>query len=193
MAVVQDAFTPTFHRVPFLKPPDMQRMFTPIPRSIVTYVVRGGALSAKPINDQQTAQYVVTHPVEFAYRLIESYVSITQDVAQDWEDGGLVIVNGSRGTPLGTQVWYAMTGSPALSFSPVTERQFWHLRDRPTGVIQSLAKDVSPVVDFRIVNRTTPAAAAGFYNATSTWFEYDIEQVQMFPPLVPSLTYSLNN
>lgn len=195
MAVVLDGFTASFHRVPFVKPPDTVRMFTAMPRAIVSFIVRGAPLSVKPINDQQTLQVLTNLPVQFAYRLIDMNMSITQDVAFDWEDGGgLIIVNGMRGTPLGTQTNHTLVGVNVLSFGPVTERKLWSMPDKMSGIVQSIAQGAAAITDWRVVNRNTAAGGAGFVNFFATWYEYDLEQVQMFPPLVPAaLTYSMNS
>ncbi len=192
MAVVLQAFATTQTRVPFIKPPDMQRMQTAIPRAILTFTVVEAAVAVKPVNDQYTGQVIITLPTTFAYRMIESLWAIQQDESPNYQPDGICQINNAmRGQALGQSNVHPMGSVPTLTFATIGGERVWQLNRVPTYIIQSLRQNVAPGVDFRVVNVTAAAAAAGTTNFMCSFYEYDIEQVQMYPPLVPTLTYSL--
>lgn len=193
MAVVLVGLTPTFTRVPFIKPGDMQRMQTAIPRAIITLVVNAGVVDAKPINDQLTLQVSTVLPRQFAYRLIESEISVHGGGTGTYNDGGeWQVNNGLRGQPLGVTTRTSMFSLfDGLSFAPIVAQKFWKIERNPSYIIQSIAAGVSPVVDWRVMNNGAAATVAATCNFLATFYEYDIEQVQMFPPLIPTLVYSV--
>lgn len=193
MAIVIDGFTGVFKRVPFVKPPDLQRMFTALPRSIVHFNVINQTLSAKPLNDQQQVQVILNLPFEFAYRMVDAIMSLRQDVANNFNDSGqLEITNSLRGQPLGQVNRHVLRGTDTTTFTPFVA-DVLVVPDRvPTYIMQSVSPGISPGLDFRMINLQAAASAAGFINFFASFYEYDIEQVQMFPPLVPgALTYAL--
>jgi len=195
MAIVATQFTPSITRVPFLKPPDMQRMQTSMPRALVTFTLVGGTLDAKPINDQQTLNIGVNLPREFAYRMIDTETTIRQDVAFAWQFGGeMQITNAWRGEPLGLTTHHAcIATAESFSINPIVQQTHWIVSRPTTSILQSISPGVAAGITFRFVNNTAPAGVAGVVLFFCRFFEYDIEQVQMFPPLVPAaLTYSLS-
>jgi len=192
MAVVATQFTPAPTRVPFLKPPDMQRMQTSMPRAILSFTLVGGTLDAKPINDDQTLSVATNLPREFAYRMIDMELTVVQDVAFAWQFGGeMQITNAWRGEPLGLTTRHSMTATESNSFGFV-QQTHWVVQRQPTSILQSISPGVAAGITFRVTNATDPAGAAGTVLFFCRFFEYDIEQVQMFPPLVPAaLTYTI--
>jgi len=195
MAIVLAGLTSTFTRVPFVKPPDLQRMYTSLPRARVDATITNGTVPAKPLNDQINLQVAVDLPTTFAYRLISMVAAIRIDEGQDWDSvGQLQITNGMRGQALGQVNRHPILSERTLSFSVITPEQLYFMspdKGLPTYIIQSLRTNVAPVVDFRFSNQNTEDSAAGVINFFASFFEYDIEQVQMYPPLVPTLTYAL--
>ena len=102
MAVVQDVFVSALTRTVFTKPADVIRQFSPWPRAIANFGVENGAVSVKPINDQQEMQIRVDLDPKFAYRLFDWNVNLIQDVAFDWEANGFVeVVDGIKNMPAG--------------------------------------------------------------------------------------------
>ncbi len=194
MAIVSDDYTATFRRVPFTKPPDMDRMLTPLPRAMVMFVVNGSAVSIKPINDQQVLDVQCNLPLEFAYRMIDADLTVKQDVAFAYQAGGeLQVANALRGNPLGITTRHAMIATAeSFSDSPITQQVHYRVSALPTFIMQSIRSGIAPFFDFIVVNNTAPAGVAGTIRFLCRCYEYDIEQVQMFPSLVPgSLTYDL--
>lgn len=187
MAVVLTAFSSVFSRVPFIKPPDMQRMITPMPRSIVTFGIDEAVLEEKPINDQQTVQVAVSLPVAFAYRMINSELSIVQQGgAGTYKTGELQITGGMRGKDVSFTTKHVMPKFDTSTFAPIAGAAMWNMAVVPSYIIQSVVgPGFAPIVDYRIVNTAAPAAVAGTLSFLATFYEYDIEQVQMFPALVP--------
>jgi hypothetical protein len=195
MAVVVTTLFATMTRVPFIKPPDMQRMITAMPRSIMTAVVDDGVLDAKPINDQQTLSVGMVLPFQFAYRQVTGYLRIINQGIANWQDGAEVqITNGMRGQPLGVTQHQLLHKTDILQFSPIAAAGVWEYTRIPSTIIQSIAAGVSPVMDIRTVNNAAAASVAATVQLVFTFYEYDIEQVQMFPSLVPhALTYDLSS
>ncbi len=192
MAVVLQAMANVMTRVPYVKPPDIQRVPTPIPRAILRFHHQSVTVVAKPLNDQYTGQTTVVLPTTFAYRMIDSNWQIRQDESVNYEPVGVCFVtNAMRGNALGATIGHAMPSHPTLTFATIVGERIFNIERVPTYIMQSLQTNVGVGVDFRVVNVTAAAAATGFSNFYVQFYEYDIEQVQMFPPLVPQLTYAI--
>ncbi len=192
MAVVLQAFAAVQTRVPFIKPPDMPRMATAIPRSILRFSFSSLTVDIKPVNDQYTGQVAIVLPTTFAYRMIDMNWAIRQDESPNYEPVGVVQVsNAMRNEALGLVISHAMPSHPTLTFASIGGERIWNVERIPTYIMQSIGSNSSVGVDFRVVNVTAAAAAAGFSSFYCQFYEYDIEQVQMYPPLVPTLTYAI--
>jgi len=180
--------------MPFMKPPDMQRMLTAMPRAILHFVLHNSSIPAKPINDQQNLQLVINLPANFAYRMIDCEITIIQDVAFAWQFGAeLQVSSALRGLPTNQILRHSLTATESFSFSPITQQVHYVIQRIPTYIMQGPGGlGFAPLVDFRMVNNTAPAGAAGTVSCLMRFYEFDIEQVQMFPPLVPgALTYQV--
>ena len=192
MAVVLTGFTAAFTRVPFVKPPDLQRMYTSLPRARVDFVVQDGVIPLKPVNDQQNVQVGVDLPTTFAYRMISSMIAVRQDQAFAWDAfGQLIITNAMRGQPLGQDNRHLIASENTREFTTsLSERLYFTNNDTamPTYILQSLRTNVAPVVDFRLTNTDAVAAGAGVLNFFASFFEYDIEQTEAFPVHYAALT-----
>ncbi len=191
MAVVQTTVVPTFSRTPFVKPPDLQREFTAMPRSIVNFAALNGVLDAKPVNDQQELTIPILLPREFAYRWVGLNVNIIQDVAHDWTNTSYVeIVNGVRSlVPGAVQRWSC--GHIEVDRIPtLTELSIARFAlPQPTDVIQ--ARDgAAPTITYKASNTNAAVGAAGTVDCLFTFLEFDIEQAQRFLLHWPTLTYS---
>jgi len=195
MAVVVTAVGTTFTRIPFIKPPDMVRMYSAMPRAVVACVANAAVVDAKPLNDQQTLQVAVDLPFQFAYRMISSEIRFVNQGANNWEDNAeLHITNGLRGQPLGVLTIHKMVKAATLTFSPIAAALMYTFPVIPSMIIQSVSRGAAPVVDYRMVNNAAAASVAGVLHFLATFYEYDIEQVQMFPAMVPgTLTYDLSS
>ncbi len=192
MAIVLTGFTAQFKRVPYLKPPDMQRMYTAMPRALVAFTLTA-TIPAKPVNDQQNVQVGVNLPTTFAYRMIVGNCSIKQDVAGDWDTNGVLrVTNAMRGQePTGQTNEHVCNSQLTNSFAVITPVRLYRTLEVPTYIMQSIAVNAAPVVDFRYSNNDVAVGAAGTILFFAQFYEYDIEQVQAFPPLVPVLTYAI--
>lgn len=192
MAVVLVGLTSAFERVPFIKPPDMGRMLTAIPRALVAFTLQAAVVAAKPVNDQINVQVAVNLPTSFAYRMISSVCSIKADTADDYEaNANFRVTNAMRGQAAGQTNDHGMSSLLTQAFAPIVPERLYHVEPIPTYIMQSIAPLGAPVLDFRFSNVAAAAMAAGTLSFFAQFYEYDIEQVQMFPPLTPILTYSL--
>ncbi len=194
MALVNDSFVPTITRTVFLKPRDMVRELTPIPRALLNFSVSGGTVTLKALNDTYRADVSLVLPFQFAYRLMELTQTINQDTANDYASiPYLAVLNGIRRIPQGTTVrfpWNLVDTFQATD--PPVEQNMVRPIDghvRPTGILQSIVSRVSPTITFHTFNQTAAAAAAGTIDFFCSFLEYDLEQVERFPVHYPVLTY----
>ncbi len=132
----------------------------------------------------------------FAYRMVACEITIVQDVAFAWQFGAELQVSGAlRGVRI-NQVFHHSLVAVAESFttSPIVQQVHYALSRLPTYVMQGRGAGFAPVINFRMVNNTAPAGLAGTVSTLVRFYEYDIEQVEMFPPLVPgALVYGLDS
>lgn len=198
MAVVTVGIQTLQTRITFIKPPDMVRQFTAIPRAILTFSANAAAVAAKPVNDQLELQVNMSLPTQFAYRLISLHANIIQTQAQDYTNPAyLVVQNGIRTLPAGQSIRHIVEVSVAIRIpTPLTTLIARMEATRPTYIIQSNLKStggpVQPIVGFHATNQVATASLAGTIDFLCQFYEYDIEQVQMYPPLVPALTYAVS-
>jgi len=191
VAIVLTSFTPTLTRQPFVKPPDTQRQFTAMPRALLFFVLNAGVVPLKPLNDQQKVQFIMTLPTTFAYRMVYAAANIQSNKSDEWGTSGeLQVTNAIRGQPLGVTTRHTVTSDDGTTFSTITGNRNYFMRQIPTFIMQSLRANVGAGADFRIGNDSASASTAGVANFLAYFFEYDIEQVQGFPPLIPQLTYA---
>jgi len=186
-------------RTTFLTPPDVVRQTTAIPRAILNHSINADVLPAKPINDQLEIQIIMSLPTQFAYRMIGMTASADPTNAQDYGGSGYVeIQNALRPLPVGQAMRHAVQLTHVVKF--VTPRTMWIARmdgdsKIPTYVLQSVVRStggaVQPTVAFKFTNQQAAAALAGSFDFLCQFYEYDIEQVQLYPPLVPTLTYAI--
>ncbi len=195
MAVVNTTVVTTFSRTPFIKPPDLQRGFTSMPRALVNLSALNAVIDAKPINDQHDLLVSLVLPREFAYRMVDLSATLFQDRADDWLGFGYIeVTNGLRSLPAGSTQRHTVAIDQGLRKVPaVGTLSMWQLgREdprRPTYVIQAI-NGIAPTMTMKFKNQTATAAAAGTMDFLMTFLEYDIEQAQLFPVHWPMMTYS---
>ncbi len=196
MALVNDSFVPTITRTVFLKPRDMVRELTPIPRALLNFSVAAAAVTLKAMNDTYRADVSIVLPFQFAYRLMELTQTINQDIANDYASVPfLAVLNGIRRIPQGTTVrfpWNLVDTFQVGAADPPVEANMIRPMDgsvRPTGILQSIVPRVSPTINFHTFNINTAAAAAGTLDFFASFLEYDLEQVERYPVHYPILTY----
>ncbi len=194
MAIVADSLLSTFSRTGFVKPPDSVRQTTAMPRAMVNYNILNGTISAKPATDQQELTVSLVFQTEFAYRFLELYAHLNQDVANDWSPRAyLEVTNAIRNieggatqrhpfvledviVPGGSEAWIARVAAEA---------------NTPRYIFQTKpGTQVAPIVVFRANNQNTAAGAVGSVNFYCSFLEYDIEQVERFPLHWPLSTWA---
>jgi len=195
VAVVLDSLTATLRRTVFIKPPDMQRQLTAIPRAIVTFAILNGVISIKPVNDQQELIIGISLDGNFAYRWIDLMWSLDQDVAFDWSTRGYVeLTNALRNLELGMTMRHVVVMDDVIIVPGAGERIMARTGVDPIPgmryIIQtpSAFPTASPVITFKATNTTAAAGIAGTTNFYASFYEYDIEQVEMFPIHYAQLT-----
>ncbi len=185
MAVVLDSLTAEFKRTVFIKPPDLVRQITAIPRSIVTFNILNGVISAKPLND--TAELIIGLSLEpnFAYRWIDLMWSLDQDAAFDWNNRGYIeITNGIRNLEAGMTQRHVVVMDDVTVVPGPSERIIARTGVDPVVryIIQTTQISGSaPIITFKASNETAAAALAGTTNFYCSFYEYDIEQVETYP------------
>ncbi len=192
MAVVLDTIATVETRTVYTKPPDYARQYTAIPRAIVNFSLAPTAISLKPVNDQQELQLTLALNREFAYRLLDFNVWVTQDVAADWENFGYMeIVNGVRNLPVGTVMRHSVVLAKTRRIDALIE--MWNAGfdhgTKPGYLIQAVNTAATTVVRFEAANIAAAAGAAGSVGAMITFMEYEIEQAEYVAMHHPSLAY----
>lgn len=173
----------------------MQRQLTAIPRAIVTFNILNGVISAKPVND--TAELIIGIGLDgnFAYRWIELVWSLTQDVAFNWNSRAYVeLTNAIRNLEISATQHHVVVLDDVTVVPGPSERiiargqQF--VTNIPRYIIQTPAINAAatPVVTFKASNENVAVGAAGTTNFLASFYEYDIEQVQMYPIHYAALT-----
>ncbi len=197
MAVVLDSLSATLRRTVFVKPPDLVRELTAMPRAIVTFNILNGVISAKPLNDTQELIIGMTLDGNFAYRMVDINWSLIQDVANDWLNRGyLELTNAIRNLELSATQRHVMVFDDLTRIPTPTEmialRGNETVSDIPRYVIQtpSVNPTATPVITFKATNNTAAAGAAGTTNFYASFLEFDIEQAERFPIHWPSMTLS---
>ncbi len=193
MAVVLDSISATLTRTAFVKPPDLQRELSSMPRAIVNFNVLDGTISIKPVNDTQELIIGMSLDATFAYRMVDFSCSLIQDVANDWNSlAYLEITNAIRNLETGaTQRHHIAISDGTRIPTPV---EMWVARfasgepGPPRYVIQA-ATGSAPVITFKATNNTAAAGVAGTVNFFMSFFEFDIEQAERYPMHWPFLTY----
>ncbi len=196
MAVVLTSLTAEFNRTVFVKPPDMQRLFTAIPRSIVTFHILNGVVDAKPVNDQQELIIGLSLDSAFAYRWIDLAFHLSQDVAHDWNARGyLEITNGIRNLEVGMTQNHVIVMDDIVVVPGASERLTARTGVDPVVryIIQvppNSPLGAAPIITMKASNETAAVGAAGTCNFYASFYEYDIEQVEMYPVHIASLVLS---
>ncbi len=191
VAVVSTQLVAAFTRTPYIKPPDLTREWTAMPRSLVNFDILNGVLAAKPVNDQQELIISFALPTEFAYRMLSLVVSLIQDVAHDWRNRSyLEVTNGIRGLQIGATSRYAMSNESLDRIPTISEMFLARFQRAPPGDVFQARDGVAPVITFKASNQTAAVGAAGTVNCLATFLEYDIEQAQRFPIHWPALIYN---
>lgn len=199
MAVVLDSLTATLRRTVFIKPPDMVRQYTSIPRALVTFNILNGVISAKPVNDSQELIIGMVLDGNFAYRMLDLNWSLIQDVANNWLSRGyLELTNAIRNLEIGATQRHVITFDD-LTRIPVPVEMIAArapsantVSDIPRYVIQTPAVDATatPVITFKATNQNVAVGAAGTTNFFASFMEFDIEQVEAFPLHWPQMTFA---
>ncbi len=157
---------------------------TAIPRGLKSFVVRRADLAAKPLNDTILLQVLMTLPAGFGYILNELHLNIEVARQQDWNPFVSWRVSRSSRATENMDYFYAIpwesSGRNGVSTfvrstvitagnllrTPIIPGQ------NPNGVTMTLAAQ----------NLNTTDAAAGTVNAVVSFWEFDLEQIQYYPP-----------
>jgi len=194
MAVVLMSLTADATRQVFIKPADVQREFTSMPRALVQFSLNEAVIDLKPSTDQEELIVSMVLDAEFAYRLVDLNASLTQDTANDWTPGAyLELTNVHRAVGAGLSDRHGLTMVDTVRVPQGGE--MWILRPLdlhglPRFIIQSANRAAGPVITLKATNQNTAAAAAGTFSMYAMFLEYDLEQVERFAVHWPMSVYS---
>lgn len=172
--------------LPFERMPDPDALWTAVPRGLRGFVVDGGVLDAKPVNDQQLLTLSATLPANFAYVLAEIHLTIFQNRAGDWKDlyvfnlqnwyQGLLSLSSSWTMPMADGLSGTL-GQPAVeknttphSMDSLPGAPMWAPRGT-TGILISIQAE----------NQNATVTTAGTVGAFISFWEFDLEQIRKFP------------
>ncbi len=173
----------------------MARQYTAIPRAIVTFHILNGVISAKPLNDTAELIVSIVLPQNFAYRWVDLAFHLSQDVAFDWNARAYVeLTNAIRNLEIGMTMNHVVVLDDVTVVPGPTERLMARTGVDPVVryIIQTPAANpqASPVITMKASNETAAAGAAGVFNFYASFYEFDIEQVEMYPVHFSTLTLS---
>jgi len=134
----------------------------------------------------------VTLDPEFAYRIVDFNMHITQDVANSWNPRGYMeVFNGIRNLPAGSVERHPFILEFALRINAPVEMWMarWLAAGDPNYIIQAAPVGSLAQISFETTNQSAPAAAAGTFGCMITFFEFDIEQAEFFAVHTPQLVY----
>ncbi len=185
MAVTDEIINATVTRQPLEKPPQIETMWSAVPRAVIHFIVDEDVLAAKAINDDEHLRISGALPAGFAYQFIQIACTLTQDVAKSWNN-----------TPILRCVNWVPHGPGTLHF-PVRFHDADEFADAsavsPIQVLQML--DPGPHVfgrqlifnpgftasfSFLAENETDPAGLAGTVSFLASFWEYDLTQATRF-------------
>ncbi len=192
MAVVTDVLVSTLTRTVMVKPPDAVRQFTPYPRAIINAHVFNGAVSVKPVNDQQDLQIGVVLDPKFAYRLMDVNIHLIQDVAFDWNNLAFIeIVDGLRNLADGAVERNVVELEDVLDSSATGEMWITGQVRVPRFIIQAVGNNTI-FFNFFATNQNADVGGAGSLNSLFRFFEYDLEQAEYFALHYATLVHGTN-
>lgn len=185
MALVSDQIALERAYTPYQRVSDRAAVRTAIPRGLVSFVVRGAATQAKPINDDYLISFAATLPTGFGFVLNEIHFNGQFDTANDFNGLGLfrlsqpsaalrdfdyrmglqLSATSQNGSTIGVVCTRNLDGT--LSRTPIV----------PPQAGSSFALSFSNLAD--------PAMAVGVADVVISFFEYDLEQITWFPANVP--------
>ncbi len=175
-----------------VKPPDTVRQFTPYPRAIINAHVFNGAVSVKPVNDEQEMVIGVVLDPKFAYRLMDVSINLIQDVAFDWNSLAFIeIVDGIRNLDTGAVQRHVVELEDVLDSTATGEMWITGRVRIPRYVIQSVGGRTI-FFNFFATNQNAAVGGAGSLNSLFRFFEYEIEQAEYFALHYATLVYGTN-
>lgn len=175
-----------------MKPPDLVRNETAMPRALINFTLQEATVDAKPSTDQQELDVTMALDSKFAYRLVDFNASLLQDVANDWLNRAYFEVSDAvRDLPAGSTQRHTVNLEDTRRNTSALE--MWIARmgrgdSFPAYVIQSVG-GLPIACHFFATNQTSAAGLAGTLDFFASFFEYEIEQVQRWPVHSPLLTY----
>ena len=195
MAIVDTIPTLAQSRQPFEKPPQIETMWSPIPRGFLHFALDGAVLDAKPVNDDQHLRISGVLPQGFAYQFVQIGMTIEQDVSASWASRCIMrMVNWTPDAVAGNHLIFSLEDASefgdAAAVSPVTVLR--GLDTRHSLSHQIMFQPGRGIMSFSLlaVNETDPAGAAGTVDFLASFLEYDLNQAVRFGLQTPMPTLS---
>ncbi len=180
-ALVSDAHAAEEAYTPYQRPPDFVALRTAIPRGLLSFVVRGAELAAKPLNDTLLVSITWTLPANFGYVFNELNVNFQADRAPDFDTIAMLRFHQTSAATKDFDWRYG------IDMNLVSENGT-SARRRQTDVHagQITRTPIAPpsggsTGGFSIVNRNATAQLAGELDFLISFFQFDLEQITWFP------------
>lgn len=149
------------------------------PRALVKFRSSTG-IALKPAGDTQTIEWRLSLPKNFAYVHCQTSMTVqsaAEATADDFDNIGNGFVEGVAGDPDTQSVIELLSNGASLVNGQAGQQKSWALRYAPATVVYN-TKGSSPRLRFYISDSDgVNAAAARLFYGSSTWFQYDINQV----------------
>ena len=180
-ALVSDAHAAEEAYTPYQRPPDFVALRTAIPRGLLSFVVRGAELAAKPVNDTLLVSITWTLPSNFGYVFNELNCNYQADVAGNFDAFGMLRLHQTSAATKNFDWRYGIDMN-LVSENGTSRRR----RQTQMHAGQVTRTPIAPPAGganggFSFVNLNTAVQAAGVLDFVISFFQFDLEQITWYP------------
>lgn len=184
MALVTQNATARSVYVPYERPPDVQTLWTAIPRGLFSLVQSSVALTTKPVNDDFLLNIAGTLPPNFGYVFESTHFSIAQNVASDWGDSVLLnlqnFFRGDGNNGLNANIVSGFFETDRATTTKCLDRT---ISSTPYPTFPMIAPQGSGgiLTNFSGFNNQNPASSGGTFQYWLSFWQFDLEQIRKYP------------
>ncbi len=139
-------------------------------------------LALKPINDTLLLTVSWTLPPNFGYILNEMYLNIIVDKAFEWRDTGQYRLSQASSATAGASYRVPIEFALASNAAAGTTLRMTRIRAGELPRTPIVTQQVGTTAVMAFTNENANAEAAGTVDAIISYWEYDLEQLQNYPP-----------
>jgi len=186
MAQVTTAITFAQSYRPFERPPQNLTLWSTIPRGLQSLTIDGQTLDAKPVNDIQLLTLTATLPPNFGYVFADMMLSISQDVADDWDPAFAFNMQNFYIGPVPLVIGLSATYNAASTSGGFgTVRSAAKIDGDFSFPFYGIPTTSGAQINLQATNQAAAVGAAGTVNAYLSFWQFDLEQIRKFPINTP--------